>query len=98
MTAWWCTRTWTPAGSPVTGALAAAVRTVCGRDAELVASPGTYDQKHFARIAGVDHCVAYGPGPLEEAHQPDESCAVDDLVACTQVLALAALELLAARG
>ena len=69
------------------------MREVSGQDAELVASPGTYDQKHFARIAGVEHCVAYGPGPLEEAHQPDESCSVDDLVACTQVLALAALEL-----
>ena len=82
-----------PAGSPLVGALAGAVRTVTGADAEQVASPGTYDQKHFARIAGVEHCVAYGPGPLEEAHQPDESCAVDDLVACTQVLALAAMEL-----
>ena len=82
-----------PAGSPLVGALSGAVRTVTGADAEQVASPGTYDQKHFARIAGVEHCVAYGPGPLEEAHQPDESCAVDDLVACTQVLALAAMEL-----
>ena len=83
----------TPSESPVTRALSAAVATVCGKPAELVASPGTYDQKHFARIAGVEHCVAYGPGPLEEAHQPDESCAVDDLVASTQVLALAVLEL-----
>ena len=83
----------TPSGSPVTRALSAAVATVCGKPAELVASPGTYDQKHFARIAGVEHCVAYGPGPLEEAHQPDESCAVDDLVASTQVLALAVLKL-----
>ena len=82
-----------PSGSPVTRALSAAVAKVCGKPAELVASPGTYDQKHFARIAGVEHCVAYGPGPLEEAHQPDESCAVDDLVASTQVLALAVLEL-----
>ena len=82
-----------PSGSPVTRALSAAVAKVCGKPAELVASPGTYDQKHFARIAGVEHCVAYGPGPLEEAHQPDESCAVDDLVATTQVLALAVLEL-----
>ena len=82
-----------PAGSPLVGALARAVPTVTGCQPELVASPGTYDQKHFARIAGVEHCVAYGPGPLEEAHQPDESCAVDDLVACTQVLALAAMEL-----
>ena len=83
-----------PPGSPLVAALSRAVETVRGRPAELVASPGTYDQKHFTRIAGIEHCVAYGPGPLEEAHQPDESCAVDDLVASTQVLALAALELL----
>ena len=82
-----------PPGSPLVAALSLAVETVRGRPAELVASPGTYDQKHFARIAGIEHCVAYGPGPLEEAHQPDESCSVDDLVATTQVLALAALEL-----
>lgn len=83
-----------PYGSPLVAALSRAVETVVGRPAELVASPGTYDQKHFARIARIEHCVAYGPGPLEEAHQPDESCAVDDLVASTKVLALAALELM----
>ena len=82
-----------PPGSPLVAALSRAVETAVGRPPELVASPGTYDQKHFARIAGIEHCVAYGPGPLEEAHQPDESCAIDDLVACTQALALAALEL-----
>ena len=82
-----------PPGSPLVAALSRAVETIVGHPAELVASPGTYDQKHFARIGGIEHCVAYGPGPLEEAHQPDESCAIDDLVACTQVLALAALEL-----
>ena len=85
-----------PPGSPLVAALSNAVDTVCGRPPELVASPGTYDQKHFARIAGIEHCVAYGPGTLEEAHQPDESCAIDDLVASTQVLALAALELVGA--
>ena len=82
-----------PPGSSLVAALSRAVETIVGRPAELVASPGTYDQKHFARIAGIEHCVAYGPGPLEEAHQPDESCAIDDLVASTQVLALATLEL-----
>ena len=83
----------TPPGSPVVAALSGAIRAVRGRDPALVASPGTYDHKHFARIGGIEHCVAYGPGPLEEAHQPDESCSVDDLVACTQALALAVLEL-----
>ena len=24
------------------------------------------------RIGGIEHCVAYGPGILELAHQPDE--------------------------
>ena len=82
-----------PRGSPLVAALSHAVEAVRGHPATLVASPGTYDQKHFDRIAGIQHCVAYGPGPLEEAHQPDESCSIDDLLASTQVLALAALEL-----
>jgi succinyl-diaminopimelate desuccinylase len=86
----------TPAGSPLTKALARAIREVRGSEAALVASPGTYDQKHFARLAGVEHCVAYGPGVLELAHQPDEWCAVDDLRDATRVIALALVDLLGA--
>ena len=63
-----------------------------------MASPGTYDQKHVARIAGVEHCVAYGPGVLELAHQPDEWCAVADLVDATKGLALAVLDLAGGRA
>jgi succinyl-diaminopimelate desuccinylase len=66
---------------------------VTGRQAALVASPGTYDHKHVARIAGVPQCVAYGPGQLDLAHQPDEYCAIDDMIAATKVLALAVLNL-----
>ncbi len=84
----------TPAGSPLTAALARAIGEVRGKKAALVASPGTYDQKHFARLAGVEHCVAYGPGVLELAHQPDEWCGVDDLRDATRVIALALVELL----
>jgi succinyl-diaminopimelate desuccinylase len=83
----------TPDGSPVVAALDRALHTVLGRSGGLVASPGTYDHKHVARIAGVPHCVAYGPGILDLAHQPDEYCSVDDLVAATKVIALALLEL-----
>lgn len=82
-----------PEGSPLVAALDRGIRRVMSRAATLVASPGTYDQKHVARIAGVEHCVAYGPGRLELAHQPDEWCGIDDLVHATQVLALATLEL-----
>jgi succinyl-diaminopimelate desuccinylase len=86
----------TPDNSPVIGALEAAIRRVLGRRPELIASPGTYDHKHFARIAGVPHCVAYGPGELELAHQPDEYCRIEDVVNATKVLALAALDLMGA--
>ena len=83
----------TPAGSPLVGSLSRAIRDVCGREPELVASPGSYDHKHVARLAGVEHCVAYGPGQLELAHQPDEFCEVSDIAAATRVLALALVDL-----
>ena len=83
----------TPDDSPLIAALEQGIEQVLGRRATRVASPGTYDHKHIARIAGVPHCVAYGPGELEQAHQPDEYCRVDDLVAATKVLALAVMKL-----
>jgi succinyl-diaminopimelate desuccinylase len=83
----------TPDDSPVIAALQSGIDRVLGRQARIVASPGTYDHKHVARIAGVPHCVAYGPGQLEQAHQPDEYTLVDDLVSSTKVLALALLQL-----
>jgi succinyl-diaminopimelate desuccinylase len=84
----------TPDDSPVIGSLERSIKRVLGKSAELIASPGTYDHKHVARIAGVPHCVAYGPGELEQAHQPDEYCRIDDLVNATKVIALATLDLM----
>ncbi len=83
----------TPDGSPIIAALETAIQRILDRPARLCASPGTYDQKHVARIAGVEHCVAYGPGELVLAHQPDEYCRIDDLVNATKVIALAVLDL-----
>jgi succinyl-diaminopimelate desuccinylase len=77
--------------------LAESITKVLGREADLVASPGTYDHKHVARIAGVEQCVAYGPGVLEQAHQPDEWCAIDDIVNSAKVMALTLLELVGVR-
>ncbi len=82
-----------PEGSPLVASLQRSISEVLETDADIVASPGTYDQKHFARIAGVEDCVAYGPGILELAHQPDEYCDLDDLVNSTKVMALTTLEL-----
>jgi succinyl-diaminopimelate desuccinylase len=83
----------TPEASPLIASLDRHVEYVLGRPARHVASPGTYDHKHVDRIGGIRDCVAYGPGILDLAHQPDEWCAVDDLVNATKVLALSILEL-----
>jgi succinyl-diaminopimelate desuccinylase len=83
----------TPADSPLIGVIERGIESVLGRAATLVASPGTYDHKHVDRIGGIKDCVAYGPGILDLAHQPDEYCGVDDLVNATKVLALAILEM-----
>jgi succinyl-diaminopimelate desuccinylase len=84
----------TPEGSPLVRALDGAIGRVLGTRPQLVASPGTYDHKHVARIGGIRHCVAYGPGELELAHQPDESCSIADLLNATKVIALATLDLM----
>ena len=88
----------TPDGSPLVGALQRGIADILGKEASLIASPGTYDHKHFTRIGGIDHCVAYGPGILDLAHQPDEYCAIDDLVNATRVIALAMLDLAGVDG
>ena len=83
----------TPDRSPLIASLERSIARVLGRPATHVASPGTYDHKHVERIGGIQDCVAYGPGILDLAHQPDEWCDVDDLVNATKVLALSILEL-----
>jgi succinyl-diaminopimelate desuccinylase len=88
----------TPLDSPLIAVLERSLTKVLGRRGDLVASPGTYDHKHVARIGGVAHCVAYGPGILHLAHQPDEWCSVDDLINATKVIALALLELTGTLG
>ena len=86
----------TPDGATVVSSLERSVQAVLGRPATLAASPGTYDHKHVDRIAGVPNCVAYGPGILDLAHQPDEYCVIEDMVQSTKVLAMSILELTAA--
>jgi succinyl-diaminopimelate desuccinylase len=79
---------------PVARNTAAAIRRVFGRDPEFVCSPGTYDQKHIDRIGKLRDCIAYGPGILDLAHQPDEYVVIEDMVNSAKVMALAARSLL----
>ncbi len=84
----------TDAESPLVKALDSGIERVLGRPSRHVASPGTYDQKHVQRIGHLKDCVAYGPGILDLAHQPDEFIDIEDMVQSAKVMASAALELL----
>ncbi len=84
----------TDAGCRLVTTMAGAVRDVLGSEPPLIASPGTYDQKHVMRLGLVDQCIAYGPGMLDLSHQPDEHCRVDHLVEGSKAMALAAMRLL----
>ena len=79
---------------PVPRAVGGAIARCSAARPQFICSPGTYDQKHIARIGHLHDCVAYGPGILDLAHQPDEFVAIDDLVASAKVMALATLQLL----
>ena len=68
--------------------------TVLGTHPEFVCSPGTYDQKHIDRIGRLKNCIAYGPGILDLAHQPDEWVGVDDMLDSARVMALTLADLL----
>jgi succinyl-diaminopimelate desuccinylase len=79
-------------------AISAEIERVLGRPATQVVSPGTYDQKHIVRIGHLEDCIAYGPGILDLAHQPDEYVVIEDMVNSAKVMAAAALTLLAGGG
>ena len=79
---------------PVARSTAAAIRRIIGRDPEFICSPGTYDQKHIDRVGKLRDCIAYGPGILDLAHQPDEYVLIEDMLNSAKVMALAAHSLL----
>ncbi len=83
----------TPQDAPVVDATARAIARVLGREPSYISSPGTYDQKHIVRTGHLKDVIAYGPGILDLAHQPDEYVGIAELVASAKIMALAALNL-----
>jgi succinyl-diaminopimelate desuccinylase len=79
---------------PVASTTAAAIRDVLGLEPDIVCSPGTYDQKHIDRIGKLKDCIAYGPGQLDLAHQPDEWIGIADMNSAAKVMATVASRLL----
>ena len=79
--------------APVVDATARAIARVLGREPSYISSPGTYDQKHIVRTGKLKDCIAYGPGILDLAHQPNEYVGIQELVDSAKVMALASLTL-----
>ena len=86
--------TMTKEDAPTAQAISDGIRSVLDTEPEFVISPGTYDQKHIARIGHLHDCVAYGPGILDLAHMADEYVAIDDMVASAKVMSHALCALL----
>ena len=85
----------TDESAPVVKAVDCGIRRVLGVSPDLVVSPGTYDQKHIDRIGKLRNCIAYGPGVLDFAHQPDEWVGIDDMLDSSKVMGHALTNLLA---
>ncbi len=95
---WTIPPTMTDQAAPVVRAVDAAITQVLGLTPDYVVSPGTYDQKHIDRIGKLHNCIAYGPGILDLAHQPDEYVGITDMVDSAKVMGLALIDLLGAAG
>jgi succinyl-diaminopimelate desuccinylase len=80
--------TMTERDAPVVKAVARGIMEIFDREPAYVISPGTYDQKHVARIGHIYDCIAYGPGILDLAHRPDEWVGIDDMVESAKVMAI----------
>jgi succinyl-diaminopimelate desuccinylase len=86
--------TMTQEDAPVVTAVSQAIELVLNETPTMVVSPGTYDQKHIDRIGKLSDCIAYGPGILTLAHQPDEYVNVQDMLDSAKVMATALHNLL----
>ena len=73
--------------APIVRTVSESIRHVLSLEPELVVSPGTYDQKHIDRIGRLKNCIAYGPGILDLAHQPDEWISINDMILSAKVMA-----------
>jgi acetylornithine deacetylase len=75
---------------PLVGLIAAAHADVTGSPPAVEGVPYGSDMGKLVPLGGIP-TVVYGPGDVRVAHRPDEFVPVDELVACTRALVLAAL-------
>lgn len=63
-------------------------------DVEFVVSPGSDDQRFVVNDAGIENCIVYGPGLLEQAHVEDEYVPIDEVLTAAKVMAATTIDLL----
>ena len=61
---------------------------------EFVVSPGSDDQRFVVNDAGIEECIVYGPGLLDQAHVADEYVPIEEVVTAAKVMAAATAELM----
>lgn len=76
--------------APVVRTLAAAFRQVAGRAPVVRGMRYGSDMRLLVNVGGIP-TVHFGPGDVRDAHRPDESVAVEDLVVAARVVAVTAL-------
>jgi succinyl-diaminopimelate desuccinylase len=63
-------------------------------DPEFVVSPGSDDQRFVVNDAGIEECIVYGPGLLDQAHVVDEYVPVEEILTAAKVMAVSTADLL----
>lgn len=63
-------------------------------DPDYVVSPGSDDQRFIVNDAGIEECIVYGPGLLDQAHVVDEYVPVEEILTATKVMAASTAELM----
>jgi succinyl-diaminopimelate desuccinylase len=87
---------YTDEDTPLIRTLQAAVRDTSHRSAPLSMCPGCLETRIYS-AAGIPS-VAFGPGPLNEMHAPNEHVPIDNLVEAAAVYAITLAEHLGARA
>jgi acetylornithine deacetylase len=76
-----------PVDSPLVRTLSTAVATVTGAPPSIAAATYGADMRHFI-LTGHTPCVMFGAGDVRDAHAPNESISLDDLVVAVETTAV----------
>ncbi len=84
--------TWVDREQPLSYIFRTAIQTVTGKEAAVVCSPGSDDQRFVVNNAGLDACIVYGPGNIKNVHCYDEELSLEDLRIAIEVMAISTAE------